>query len=581
MKKRVLFAVVSAVLILTGCTSETQISESAEQISSESSAASIEETTVSSEENVSSTTVQESSSSSTTSQSTSNTSSETIESGEPEIPFNAGKITLKATANVRTINYTIDDDSACEYGSATYSADFLPEHLSSATISCEAENGACFLDENDGKITADLTQKHKLKVVDESGIEKNFTIITEYTKAALPIVQITLDDGKSVSDIMRDETIGMTISIDCSKAPEYAQGLEIQHGKIRGRGNSTWNWDKKPYKIKLDNKSEVLGLAEDKDWILTANYADKSLIRNTVAYDMGRVMNFDWTPSQYPVDLFINGEYQGVYSLGEHMEVADSRVNITKKSEKNDKFGFLLEVGGSENGVDVKNIDYFHTNSMKLLHITFKDPDGSELTDKQRQEVFDLFNAADNAIINGGDIGEFIDIDSFVDWVIIQELTNNSDSAFRRSCYFTVDVGGKIKMGPIWDFDLAFGNYVIDNPYYNSWTIIGSSEENAYIKTSWGNYLMQNKEFRMRLSKRWWEVRDKLLSTAFASIDRYSQKIQPSQAENFKVWQIWGLKVGYSSWANYNANTYDLQIAYLKNFITNRAKWIDNNIDNY
>lgn len=578
MKKRIIFAVVLAIFLSTGCSSETKISESAEQISSESAATSSEESTISSEKSVSSTNNQESSSS-TTSQSNSDTS--TVESSETESPFNAGEITIKATANGRNINYTIDENSACAYGNATYSADFLPVQLTSATISASAEHGACFVDENKGPVTADLTQNHKLKVVDESGIEKNFTIITEYTKASLPIVQITLDDGKNVSDIMRDETIGMTVSIDCSKAPEYAQGLEIQHGKIRGRGNSTWNWEKKPYKIKLDNKVEVLGLEKNKDWILIANYADKSLIRNTVAYDMGRVMNFDWTPSQYPVDLFINGEYQGVYSLGEHMEIAKSRVNITKKSDNSDKFGFLLEVGGSENGVDVKGVDFFHTNSNMLKYITFEEPDGSELSDEQRQEIFDLFNAADNAIVNGGDIGEFIDIDSFVDWVIIQELTNNSDSAFRRSCYFTVDVGGKIKMGPIWDFDLAFGNYTIDNPYYNSWTIIGSSDENAFIKTSWGNYLMQNKEFRARLSERWREVRDKLLNAAFTSIDRYSKKIQPSQVENFKVWQIWNTKPGYSSWANFNANSYELQIAYLKNFITNRANWIDNNIDLY
>lgn len=160
----------------------------------------------------------------------------------------------------------------------------------------------------------------------------------------------------------------------------------------------------------------------------------------------------------------------------------------------------------------------------------------------------------------------------------IQELTNNTDSAFRRSVFFTCDVGGKIKMGPVWDFDLAFGNYVVDNSSYNSWTIIGSDSEGAFVEPSWGNYLMQNKEFRARLRERWGEVRDRLLSAAMTSIDSYYAKIYPSQEENFNVWRIWDEKPGYSSWANYAANTYELQAEYLKNFLNKRAAWIDENV---
>lgn len=508
-------------------------------------------------------------------------SSELIESSIPEPPYYPGEITITATTlDGYTINYTIDEEAACAYGAATYSAGYIPDSsLSSSILTASAQHGTCYFGEIQTTTACDLTKNQSVLVKDESGDEKEYSIVTERTEGKLPMVYITLDNDKLSSDIMRYQTIGMTISIDVSKSPEYEQGLQTVHGKIRGRGNSTWNWDKKPYKIKLDEKSEVLGLSADKDWVLISNYADKSLMRNTLAYEMGKVLDFVWTPTQYPVDLFINGEYQGVYLLGEHMEVSENRVCITEKTDESEQFGYIIEVGGADTDTMEKGIDYFHTNSGMLKFITFKEPEADELTGEQRQEIIELFNKADNAIVNGGDISEYIDIDSFVDWVIIQELTNNTDSAFRRSCYFTVDADKKIRMGPIWDFDLAFGNYTIDNPYYDTWTIIGSDDEDAYIKTSWGNYLMQNEQFRQKLSERWTQVRDELLDTAFSTINYYSKQIYPSQEENFKVWQIWGTRTGYSSWSNNAANTYDLQIWYLKNFLTKRAAWINENID--
>lgn len=508
-------------------------------------------------------------------------SSEPFENAAPDPDYDAGTVSVSAAAGDYEIIYTVDEESACAYASVTYSTNYVPDDkLASASLTASAERGECFFANNDSTCSADLTAAIRFNVVDENGHTKTYTVVTERTEGQLPVVDITLADGRSAADIPRNETIGMTISIDCSKSPEYPSGLAEVSGKIRGRGNSTWGWAKKPYKIKLDKKAEVLGLTANKDWILIANYADKSLIRNTVAYDMSRVMDFDWTPTQYPVDLFINGEYQGVYTIGEQMEVAKSRVNITEQSEDSEQCGYLLEVGGADSSVTAEGVDYFHTNSDMLNFVTFVYPSPDKITDEQRTEIIDAFNAADNAIVNGGDIAEYIDVDSFVDWVIIQELTNNTDSAFRRSCYMTKDVGGKIKMGPVWDFDLAFGNYMADNSAYNSWTIIGSDSEKAFIRPSWGNYLMSNASFRERLRERWQEVRDDLIAAAEKSIDEYSAKIYPSQEENFRVWQIWDKRVGYSSEWNAQQNTYELQVQYLRDFIHKRAEWIDNAITN-
>ena len=362
--------------------------------------------------------------------------------------------------------------------------------------------------------------------------------------------------------------------IDCSGSGEFSD-TGVLSGKIRGRGHSTWQLNKKPYRIKLDNSAGLMGMPKNRDWILLSNHADKSFIRNIAAYDMARELDFIWTGTQYPVDLFVNGEYRGVYVLGDQREIAESRIDL---DESNDiDRGYLLEVGGSDDDM-VNGYDYFHTNSGKVKFITFDDPKADELTEKQRQFVMDYLNDVDESIIRYGTYEEYIDVQSFCDWIIIQELTCNLDSCFHRSCFMTKDKGGKLKMGPVWDFDLAFGNFDMDNAEYDTWFTVGSADEDAYIHINWCNYLMEDKNFRAALKGRWFEVRDKLIDTAYKSIDKNKAKISASANENFAKWDIWYWKIGDQSWETYEIKTYDGQVEYVKNFLAKRAKWIDENI---
>ena len=131
-------------------------------------------------------------------------------------------------------------------------------------------------------------------------------------------------------------------------------------------------------------------------------------------------------------------------------------------------------------------------------------------------------------------------------------------------------------MGPVWDFDLAFGNCDADNQYYNDWVTVGYS--GGYVDLNWCNYLMENEAFRSKLKERWNEVRDDLVKTALDCIDFYSKKLERSQAENFNKWKIWGIRVGFQSKRNFQYESYEEQIQYLRDFIQMRAKWIDENI---
>ena len=98
--------------------------------------------------------------------------------------------------------------------------------------------------------------------------------------------------------------------------------------QIRGRGNTTWKFEKKPYKIKLDEKAKVFGMDKNRDWVLLANYCDKTLLRNVIAMDISRELGFSWTPDMIPVEVYLNGRYEGVYCICQHKEVAKHRIDI-------------------------------------------------------------------------------------------------------------------------------------------------------------------------------------------------------------------------------------------------------------
>lgn len=497
--------------------------------------------------------------------------------GETEAVIGRIAVSEKNSAVSTPPEFSVDEENSQITLEVTYSEYIDLLTLKNCLLDIEIEGGICELD---GAVnpngTVDLTDEVFLNVFDENGGKKRYAITANRTVHDLPIVNIVLENLDDPSTIQRDTYKNFEFYIDNTGDTSYPE-TEILSGKIKGRGYSSWRWNKKPYRIKLDEKASIMGLQGNKDWILLSNYADKSLIRNTVAYDMGRELgSFVWTPTQIPVDLFINGEYQGVYGIGEQREIAKSRINIDESSDPDR--GFLLEVGGANGTNPVNGVDYFHTKSSSVFFIAFDDPKPDELTEEQRKFIIDYVNAADAAIVAGEGYEEYIDVQSFCDWIIMHELTCNLDSCFRRSCFMTKNKGGKLMMGPIWDFDLAFGNFDMDNTNYNTWFTNGTTGSDPYIRVNWCNYLMKDEEFRAALKARWFEVRDKLLDRAQKSIDENKAKVSASQEENFKVWDIWGIKAGYQSWASYNANTYELQIKYLEDFLAKRAAWIDANI---
>ncbi len=444
--------------------------------------------------------------------------------------------------------------------------------LTNAKLTVETEGGtAIFSEASDaGGGRINLLSDCRCTVTDENGETRTYTVQTERLLYKLPVVNIHTDDGKAVTS--QDIYKPGTVAIYCGEDVSYP-ALDPTSAGIRGRGHSTWLWPKKPYKIKFDKKTPVLGMEKAKDWVLLANYSDKSLMRNGVAMEMGKALDhLAFTPSQIPVDVFFNGVYQGVYTMGEQIEVKNGRVEAQDAASEVD-VTYLLEVGGSEDG-DVLGKDFFHAGELRFVAV--KNPDEEELTPAQFAYIQEYAQKANDAVASLGNYEEYIDVDSLIDWLIIHEWSFNIDCCFRRSCFLTKQPGGKLTMGPIWDFDLAFGNFSRDEGNYQVWASVGTEE--GYVKPNWMNHLMQDPRFMTKFQARWQEVKDRLLEKALTAVDNMAGRIGPSQEMNFQVWKIWNIRAGYQSKEMVKRNTYDKQLAYLKTFIQTRYDWIDSQL---
>lgn len=462
-----------------------------------------------------------------------------------------------------TLIWNIDGNTAY-FAISPYVSDITP--LKNALVSMVMSDGAVLNE------FVDLTKKEQFVTTkDCAGDKRHYKIITEMIEYNLPVVYIDIEDGKEVSS--KEEYLSATVRISTENSA-YGDFPELSEREvlIRGRGHFTWNFDKKPYKLRFEEKTSVLAMNASKNWVLLANYVDRSLIQNYVAMEMGKVLdNIPYHSNQYPVDVFVNGSYRGVYTLGEQLEAKEERIGLEENSGEADT-DYLLEIGGSDDG-DVLGRDYFHAGTLKFVAI--KHPDSSELTEEQLSYLKNYIGKADKAVRTLTNYEEYIDIDSLIDWVIIHELTYNLDCCFRRSCFMIKEKGGKLKMGPIWDFDLAFGSYY----RYTKDNFATVGTDGGYVGITWMNYLMKDEAFMKKFTARWNEVKEKLLDKAISSVDYMSALTSPSAEMNFKVWDILGKSVTSQPSSHKKYDTYEKMVLRLKEFITNRYEWLDEQLN--
>ena len=410
----------------------------------------------------------------------------------------------------------------------------------------------------------------------ELTIDKPITIkavFKHYPASGLPVVKIKTNQ---VVGPAMDKSSYVEGSLEIIGDINF-EGLEETTMKIKGRGNSTW-WictdasagavvGKCPYQVKFGDKTSILGMPEDKKWVLLAEKSDKSMIRNKIARYMGELSDLEYTPNAEYVELFINEDYQGTYLIGQKVEESSNRVDIGD-------IGYLIEIDTDANGrIDVDDI-IFKPTIWSSIHtdgvFNIKDPDidyGSEEFYLIENYINDFESVLYSNNFNNPDSGyeSYIDVDSLIDWFLINEIAKSVDARWYSSIYFSYIPGEKIKMGPIWDFDLSYGNLNYSDAQYTS---------EFYIKqNNWIDRLFQDEVFVEKVKIRYSYYYSKL-DDIKNKIDEFAKYIDKSQKANFERWDILGVYV----WPNpvYDL-TYEEEVERLENWIEERMNWLNSN----
>ena len=410
----------------------------------------------------------------------------------------------------------------------------------------------------------------------ELTIDKPITIkaiFKHFPASGLPIVKIKTNQ---VVGPAMDKSSYVEGSVEIIGDGNF-EGLEETNMKIKGRGNSTW-WictdasagavvGKCPYQLKFGDKTSILGMPEDKKWVLLAEKSDKSMIRNKIARYMGGLSDLEYTPNAEYVELFINEDYQGTYLIGQKVEESSNRVDIGDD-------GYLIEIDtDANNRIDSDDI-IFKPTIWSSIHtdgvFNIKDPDIDYGSDEFHL-IEDYINEFESVLYSnnfnspGSGYESYIDVDSLIDWFLINEIAKTVDARWYSSIYFSYIPGEKIKMGPIWDFDLSYGNLNYSDAQYTS---------EFYIKqNNWIDKLYQDEVFVEKVKIRYSYYHSKL-DDIKNKIDEFAKYIDKSQKANFERWDILGVYV----WPNpvYDL-TYEEEVERLKNWIEERMNWLNSN----
>lgn len=411
-----------------------------------------------------------------------------------------------------------------------------------------------------GKTEIDFTRP-RMVVVATSRKNQYYTIyVHSYT--GLPMMYITTDGLREVTS--KDYYIGANIVLREDVRTRAAGDVVESRVNIKGRGNSSWKYDKKPFRLKFDEKISLLDMHKDKSWVLIPNYNDKSMLRNSLAFYMSSISNIDYTPESHFIDLTFNGKYWGTYLLCEKLKIAKHRVNVGDD-------GFLFEIDSRASGESGSR--YFSVPHMENV-VSIKDPE-VEYSDANFNYAKDFVIKADGALFSSNFTNPstgwqaYIDMDSFVDWYLIQEIGKNLDGNFDTSCYMHLARGGKLKMGPMWDMDVAFGN-------------MSQANQSCYRPTGyhikyvqWYTRLFKDPAFVKRVKERF-NYFYRHQNDILANVNADAQYLKYSAMENNNVWHVLNVK----TWPNYNIwGSYQNEVQDVKTWFVTRMEWLKTQFD--
>ncbi len=425
-----------------------------------------------------------------------------------------------------------------------------------------------------------------------------FTPPFNFNGSNLPLLIINTNGGTIVDEpkITADFKI---IHYENSDKNNLTDVPNIYNGKIgiERRGASSFNYPQRPYLFETRNEDgsnnnvSILGMPEENDWILLSHYNDKTLMRNSISFDLFREMGH-YSVRNRVVDVVINEEYQGIYLLCEKIKRDKNRVDIAKL-KLDDNQGDEL-TGGYIFKVDYnQGFDGWQSNYSPIDHpnyttrFVFYYPDYDDILGSQREYLkshVDEFQFVMNQADFANKYNSYINDSSFIDYFLLNELARNVDG-YKKSRYFHKDKdskGGLIEAGPVWDFDWAWKNindcYIFKQTDGSGWAY---KINDCYQTASPGWYvrLLQDPAFANKVNCRYFELREGILSDESLEhkIDSIYNLVSDSQKGHFTRWDILGVRTGAPE-VESPAQTYNEEVSRLKNWISLRLTWLDNNM---
>lgn len=383
---------------------------------------------------------------------------------------------------------------------------------------------------------------------------------------------------------------------DSASTPKIPLGIET-------RGSSSQSFPKKSYGFEIrnpageDSSIALLDMPAQSDWILSANYSDKTFMRNAFAYHLARQMGA-YAPRTRYVELIVNEEYQGIYVLMEKIKRDPNRVNIAKlkstdTSGSNLTGGYIIKIDketGNDNDHFISQFNPSSNSQGQKIRFLYDYPKAEDLHPRQKEYIRTYVDSFETALWSGNfanpETGykRFIDLPSFIDNFIINEWSKNTDG-YRISSYFTKPKsnqnGGKLVAGPVWDYDIAWRNAnYCKGENTAGWEIDFPTEcpDDYFQPPFWWKSFRQDPAFNTELRCRWNDLTSDIMPQPKRNlwIDSVKNYLSEALVRNFEVWPILGQYV----WPNPNPipPDYEGEVLSFKNWLTNRQNWITGNI---
>ncbi len=372
---------------------------------------------------------------------------------------------------------------------------------------------------------------------------------TEYPYAGIPRLVIETENFAQIRD--KETKIPAKLQIYGQSGPES----EIKDIHIKGRGNSSLKMSKYSMKMIFTQNEEMFGMPADREWALISNHADKTLLRNYTTFNIARQLQMDYVPKCTFVEVYLNRDYMGIYLLTETIKVNQHRLNLPKDGNH-----YLVEFDKyyDKNDTIIKRKS---GSPLKIHHPKYCD-DSCKTPLKSFIDQWEDF--MQTSFQYDTLITQWIDIQDYSALYWIEEFSKNADSNLKTSVFFTWNKSGKIKMGPVWDFDLSYGEYKMYSPqeWYSQWG-------------PWNKHLFKNSRFKTEMSK-YWKTNRHVFLNAIDSLDSYREIINKAAKNNFKRWPILGTTFLWEF--NQSYDSHSEAVDSLKSWMKQRAQWIDENI---